>query len=120
MKRDVIRRKAIEPKSSTDGEPDSRDGGVQSVDRALSIIEVLAEDDEGYRLTDLACAPGYRPRPCTACWRRWRNAASFSSTVPNRNGMSAPELCGRRDLHPPPQFYGAGDAVFAQAARPYP
>src|SRR6187399_1492696 len=58
MKRDVIRRKAIEPKSSTDGEPDSRDGGVQSVDRALSIIEVLAEDDEGYRLTDLAVRTG--------------------------------------------------------------
>ena len=55
---DVIRRKAIEPKSSTVGEPDSRDSGVQSVDRALSIIEVLAEDDEGYRLTDLAVRTG--------------------------------------------------------------
>src|SRR3954469_4658145 len=58
MKRDVIRRKAIEPKSSADGEPDSRDSGVQSVDRALSIIETLAEDDEGYRLSDLAIRTG--------------------------------------------------------------
>src|ERR1700743_3859085 len=58
MKRDVIRRKAIEPKSTTRGEPDSSDGGVQSVDRALSIIETLAEDDEGYRLTDLAVRTG--------------------------------------------------------------
>ena len=58
MKRDVIRRKAIEPKSSADGEPDSRDVGVQSVDRALSIIETLAEDDEGYRLSDLAIRTG--------------------------------------------------------------
>src|SRR6267142_1983735 len=58
MKRDVIRRKAIEPKSSADGEPDARDGGVQSVDRALSIIETLAEDDEGYRLSDLAIRTG--------------------------------------------------------------
>jgi IclR family acetate operon transcriptional repressor len=58
MKRDVIRRKAIGPKSSADNDPDSRDGGVQSVDRALSIIETLAEDDEGYRLSDLAVRTG--------------------------------------------------------------
>jgi IclR family acetate operon transcriptional repressor len=58
MKRDVIRRKTIEPKSTTHGDPDPRDGGVQSVDRALSIIEALAEDDEGYRLTDLAIRTG--------------------------------------------------------------
>ena len=58
MKRDVIRRKAIEPKSSADHEPDARDSGVQSVDRALSIIETLAEDDEGYRLSDLAIRTG--------------------------------------------------------------
>ena len=56
MKRDVIRSKAIEPKSSAAGEP--RDGGVQSVDRALQIIETLAEDDEGYRLSDLAVRTG--------------------------------------------------------------
>src|SRR5437899_10585163 len=58
MKRDVIRRKAIEPKSSADHEADARDSGVQSVDRALSIIETLAEDDEGYRLSDLAVRTG--------------------------------------------------------------
>src|ERR1044072_7864067 len=58
MKRDVIRRKAIEPKSGADTDSDARDGAVQSVDRALSIIEVLAEDDEGYRLTDLAVRTG--------------------------------------------------------------
>src|ERR1700694_5604198 len=56
MKRDAIRRKAIEPKASAAGEP--RDGGVQSVDRALVIIETLAEDDEGYRLSDLAVRTG--------------------------------------------------------------
>ena len=58
MKRNVIRRKAIEPKSSAYNDPDPRDGGVQSVDRALSIIETLAEDDEGYRLSDLAVRTG--------------------------------------------------------------
>src|SRR5215468_10275982 len=58
MKRDVIRRKAVEPKSSADQDENARDGGVQSVDRALSIIETLAEDDEGYRLSDLAVRTG--------------------------------------------------------------
>ena len=57
MKRNVIRRKAIEPKSNADN-PDARDGGVQSVDRALLIVETLAEDDEGYRLSDLAVRTG--------------------------------------------------------------
>src|SRR5947207_12935066 len=56
MKRNVIRRRLIEPKSHADSE--SKDGGVQSVDRALSIIETLAEDDEGYRLSDLAIRTG--------------------------------------------------------------
>jgi IclR family acetate operon transcriptional repressor len=54
----VVRRRLIEPKSNADSEPDPRDGGVQSVDRALSIIETLAEDDEGYRLSDLAVRTG--------------------------------------------------------------
>src|SRR6201993_2004759 len=57
MKRNVIRRRLIEPKSS-DGDTDLRDGGEQCVDRALLIIETLAEDDEGYRLTDLAVRTG--------------------------------------------------------------
>jgi IclR family transcriptional regulator, acetate operon repressor len=56
MKRNVIRRKLTEPKSDLDPEP--REGGVQSVDRALQIIETLAEDDEGYRLSDLAVRTG--------------------------------------------------------------
>src|SRR6195256_4419727 len=58
MKRNVIRRRPIEPKSSAHNDPDPRDCGVQSVDRALLIIETLAEDDEGYRLSDLAVRTG--------------------------------------------------------------
>src|SRR5258706_6654074 len=58
MKRNVIRRRLIEPKSHADNGPDPRDGGVQSVDRALLIIETLAEDDEGYRLSDLSVRTG--------------------------------------------------------------
>src|SRR6266567_6703963 len=60
MKRNVIRRRPIEPKSNGD-DPEMRDGGVQSVDRALLIVETLAEDDEGYRLTDLAVRTGLSP-----------------------------------------------------------
>src|ERR1700704_2627090 len=56
MKRNEIRRRLIEPKSHADN--DCRDGGVQSVDRALLIIETLAEDDEGYRLSDLSVRTG--------------------------------------------------------------
>jgi IclR family acetate operon transcriptional repressor len=58
MKRNVIRRKAVGPRVDTNHDPDPRDGGVQSVDRALQIIETLAEDDEGYRLSDLAVRTG--------------------------------------------------------------
>jgi IclR family transcriptional regulator, acetate operon repressor len=56
MKRNVIRRKPAEPKADHDAE--TRNGGVQSVDRALQIIETLAEDDQGYRLSDLAIRAG--------------------------------------------------------------
>ncbi|MGJ4891080.1 IclR family transcriptional regulator [Bradyrhizobium sp. HKCCYLRH3099] len=52
----MIRRKTIEPRSDAAAEP--RDGGVQSVGRALQILEILAEDDEGYRLSDLAIRAG--------------------------------------------------------------
>jgi IclR family acetate operon transcriptional repressor len=58
MSKNVIRRRTVEPKSAADHEPETRDGGVQSVDRALSILETLAEDDEGYRLSDLAIRTG--------------------------------------------------------------
>src|SRR6202022_3098869 len=61
MKRNVIRRRLIEPKSNADNDPDPRDSGVKSGDRALVIIETLAEDDEGYRLTDLAVRTGLSP-----------------------------------------------------------
>ncbi|MGJ5011912.1 IclR family transcriptional regulator domain-containing protein [Bradyrhizobium oligotrophicum] len=52
----MIRRKTIEPRPDAAAEP--RDGGVQSVGRALQILEILAEDDEGYRLSDLAIRAG--------------------------------------------------------------
>ncbi len=61
MKKDGIRRKPVEPHTPAEHDADARDGGVQSVDRALLLIETLAEDDEGYRLTDLAVRTGLSP-----------------------------------------------------------
>ncbi|WBL81138.1 IclR family transcriptional regulator [Bradyrhizobium xenonodulans] len=58
MGKNVIRRKSLEPRSPSEADHDARDGGVQSVDRALSILETLSEDDEGYRLSDLAVRTG--------------------------------------------------------------
>src|SRR3569833_1021520 len=55
MSKNVIRRKSLEARPAAEAD---RDGGVQSVDRALSILETLAEDDEGYRLSDLAVRTG--------------------------------------------------------------
>src|ERR1700744_2750373 len=54
MKRSVIRRRVVEPKAAADGETEPRDGGVQSVDRGVSVIETLAQDDEGDPPTHLA------------------------------------------------------------------
>ncbi|WP_407180997.1 IclR family transcriptional regulator [Bradyrhizobium sp. STM 3562] len=61
MKRELVRRKPSDPGIRAQLDQDARDGGVQSVDRALQIIETLAEDDEGYRLTDLAIRTGLSP-----------------------------------------------------------
>src|ERR1700744_5638095 len=54
--------KSRTPRSS-EGETGSvaRDGAVQSVDRALHTIWTVAEDGEGYRLTDLAIRTGLSP-----------------------------------------------------------
>ncbi|VIO65133.1 Transcriptional repressor IclR [Bradyrhizobium ivorense] len=61
MKKELARPKPTDPACRDQPGQDSRDGGVQSVDRALHIIETLAEDDEGYRLTDLAIRTGLSP-----------------------------------------------------------
>lgn len=66
MAKDMIRRKTVpaatQVSASPESEVEARDGGgVQAVDRALLLIEALAEDDEGYRLTDLAVRTGLSP-----------------------------------------------------------
>ena len=67
MKREPIRRKPSDSDVRAQPDPDARDGGVQSVDRALQIMEALAEDDEGYRLTDLAIRMACRRRRRIGC-----------------------------------------------------
>jgi IclR family transcriptional regulator, acetate operon repressor len=57
----VIGPKTIGRKCRSDQPSQARDGAVQAVDRALLIIETLAEDDDGYRLTDLAVRTGLSP-----------------------------------------------------------
>src|SRR5580692_11425177 len=108
MERAVIRRKATEH----DGE--ARDGGVQSVDRALHIIETLAEDDEGYPLSDLAVRTGLSTSTAhrllaTLERRRFVQFDRFEIEMACRRA----EFRRRYDFRPPPQFRGAGHAISA-------
>ena len=119
MKRNVIRRKVLELRSGADIEPDPRDGGVQSVDRALSIIETLAEDDEGYRLTDLAVRTGLSTSTvhrllATLEKRRFVHFDRHESKwhVGAQSFSVGATFARRRNFH------GAGHAVFAETARP--
>jgi IclR family transcriptional regulator, acetate operon repressor len=44
-----------------DEDEGAKSGAVQSVDRAMLLLEALGEDEEGYRLTDLAIRTGLSP-----------------------------------------------------------
>jgi IclR family acetate operon transcriptional repressor len=114
MKRSVIRRKAAEPRATADGDPDPRDGGVQSVDRALLVIETLAEDDEGYPLSDLAVRTGLSTSTAhrllaTLERRRFVQFDRFEIEMACRRA----EFRRRYDFRTPPQFRGAGHAISA-------
>jgi len=96
-------------------------GGVQSVDRALQIIETLAEDDEGYRLSGPLAVRPLSTSTRTGCWDA--GEAPLRAVRSHRIEVAHParqSFFGGGDLRPPPQFCGAGDALFAQAARPDP
>ena len=57
-----LKRRAPKPVlKSVDLEESVKSGAVQSVDRALLLLEALGEDEEGYRLTDLAIRTGLSP-----------------------------------------------------------
>jgi IclR family transcriptional regulator, acetate operon repressor len=56
------KRRALKPHLKPVEEDESaRSGAVQSVDRAMLLLEALGEDEEGYRLTDLAIRTGLSP-----------------------------------------------------------
>ncbi len=61
MKGDRGRRAPRASRKPVDEDESAKAGAVQSVDRALSLLEALAEDEEGYRLTDLAIRTGLSP-----------------------------------------------------------
>lgn len=61
MKADRRRRPPGASRKPVDEDEGARTGAVQSVDRALALLEALGEDEEGYRLTDLAIRTGLSP-----------------------------------------------------------
>jgi IclR family transcriptional regulator, acetate operon repressor len=97
------------PKSSED-EDAGKSGAVQSVDRAMLLLEALGEDEEGYRLTDLAIRTGLSPttphrllttlekrrfvefNPSDNMWHVGRQAFAIGSTFVRRRNFVAPAL----------------------------
>lgn len=93
-----------------------KSGGVQSVDRALTLLEVLGEDEEGYRLTDLAARTGLSVStvhrllttleqrhfvqfdPTDGMWHVGRRAFSIGATFVRRRNFVAPALPFLRKL----------------------
>jgi IclR family transcriptional regulator, acetate operon repressor len=58
----ITKRRAASPSAKTSENEEGAMGGlVQSVDRAMALLEALGEDEEGYRLTDLAIRTGLSP-----------------------------------------------------------
>jgi IclR family transcriptional regulator, acetate operon repressor len=57
-----LKRRAAKPHPKVPDEDEgAKSGSVQSVDRAMLLLEALGEDEEGYRLTDLAIRTGLSP-----------------------------------------------------------
>lgn len=61
MKADRGRRSQKAIRKPVDDDGGAKAGAVQSVDRALLLLEALGEDEEGYRLTDLSIRTGLSP-----------------------------------------------------------
>jgi len=97
------------PKSSEE-EGAAKNGAVQSVDRAMLLLEALGEDEEGYRLTDLAIRTGLSPstahrllttlekrrfvefNPSDNMWHVGRQAFAIGSAFVRRRNFVAPAL----------------------------
>lgn len=97
-------------KTSEKSEAAQRSGSVQSVDRALLLLELLAEDADGYRLTDLATRSGLSPSTVhrllttlekrqfvefdqsDGLWHVGRKAFQVGSTFSQQRNFVAPSL----------------------------
>ena len=93
-----------------DGSGEKRKGGVQSVLRALRLLEMLGEDAEGYRLTDLAGRSGLSPStvhrllttleerhfvqfdPTDGMWHVGRQAFAVGASFVTQRNFVAPAL----------------------------
>lgn len=105
------RRRAAKPAlAAIDAEDGARGGAVQSVDRAMLLLEALGEDEEGYRLTDLAIRTGLSPStahrllttlekrrfvafdPSDSMWHIGRQSFAIGSAFIRRRNFVAPAL----------------------------
>jgi IclR family transcriptional regulator, acetate operon repressor len=110
MKR-VVRRRTLKAGVRTEEEDEAgRGGSVQSVDRAMALLEALGEDEEGYRLTDLAIRTGLSPSTAhrllttleqrrfvafdqsDSMWHVGRQAFSVGAAFVRRRSIVAPAL----------------------------
>ncbi|MGA2043681.1 MAG: IclR family transcriptional regulator C-terminal domain-containing protein [Roseiarcus sp.] len=105
------RRRAAKPAlAAIDAGDGARAGGVQSVDRAMLLLEALGEDEEGYRLTDLAIRTGLSPStahrllttlerrrfvafdPSDSMWHIGRQSFAIGAAFIRRRNFVAPAL----------------------------
>jgi IclR family acetate operon transcriptional repressor len=105
------RRRAAKPAlAAIAAEDGARGGAVQSVDRAMLLLEALGEDEEGYRLTDLAIRTGLSPStahrllttlekrrfvafdPSDSMWHIGRQSFAIGSAFIRRRNFVAPAL----------------------------
>ncbi|MGD0722904.1 MAG: IclR family transcriptional regulator C-terminal domain-containing protein [Roseiarcus sp.] len=105
------RRRAAKPAlAALAAEDGARGGAVQSVDRAMLLLEALGEDEEGYRLTDLAIRTGLSPStahrllttlekrrfvafdPSDSMWHIGRQSFAIGSAFIRRRNFVAPAL----------------------------
>ena len=112
----VLKRRVARTSASLPDEASDKSGSVQSVDRALALLEALGEDEEGYRLTDLAIRTGLSPStahrllatleqrrfvafdPSDNTWHVGRQTFSVGSAFVRRRNFVAPALPFLRKL----------------------
>jgi len=104
------RRPAKSAHRPADADDRAGGGAVQSVDRAMQLLEALGEDEEGYRLTDLAIRTGLSPStahrllttlekrrfvafdPSDSMWHIGRRTFAIGAAFIRRRNFVAPAL----------------------------